>query len=381
MKRLLILVLLFLCFAVNVKADVEESVITDFFVRDKKSKELFEFNFYNDGDVILYSTKFVPYLENDKFEYINDSYEEFYGIDIETWNHIKNIIYFGFQYQDHEDILWYALVQAMVYQELGLNYEVVDINNQNIFMSFRTEYMQLRSLVKKYENLPEIYESGSEIDINYQEGFLLDYNDLQKFDWSIEEGLFLLQVGTDLYLEGMYPTVSNLTWKSKAIDTNNIIYYNTDSQFITRGGPTIYGDKLVVNVHGSMLKIINDSDDGNLLANSMIKVLNSENNLVEKLMTNELGYAEIELSAGKYRVIQESVNSSYLLNDKEINIVLSDCETKEIKITNSKKIIANKNDEYLILDVPATGISIRPIFIIISIIALLIGLIFYVKEK
>ena len=168
MKKILISILLFLSFSIKVEAKVEESVITDFFIRDKKSRELYEFNFYNDGETVLYSTKFVPYILNYEFDFIK-SYEEVLNLDKDAWNHLKNIIYFGFQYQNHDDILWYALTQAMIYQELGLNYEIVDLNNMNILMSYRTEYMQLRSLVKKHENLPEIYKDVTEINIDYKE--------------------------------------------------------------------------------------------------------------------------------------------------------------------------------------------------------------------
>lgn len=375
MKKILILILLFLSFSIKVEAKVEESVITDFFVRDKMSRELYEFNFYNDGEAVLYSTKFIPYVLNYDFDY-TESCEEALKLDKDAWNHLKNIIYFGFQYQNHDDILWYALTQAMIYQELGLNYEIVDLNNMNILMSYRTEYMQLRSLVKKHENLPEIYKSASEININYREKFLIGSNDTIKYEWYISDGLLLLQVGNEAYLEGLYPTTSKLTWKSKVDDIKNIIYYNSESQLVTRGGPAIYSDTLDVNVHGSMLKLTNISSDGKVIPNSIFNIYDKENNLVVSLTTNDLGYTDAELTPGNYYIVQNSVNEGYVLNDKAIDLELIDCETKELKIIN--EVV---EEEYIELEVPATGISIRPIFIIISIIALLIGLIFYVKEK
>ena len=96
-----------------------------------------------------------------------------------------------------------------------------------------------------------------------------------------------------------------------------------------------------------------DTDNENIkLENVEFEIKDSENNVVEKLITNKLGKAiSSELIIGKYKIHETATNKNYILNSKEIDVDVNYNEVSKIIVENEAKkgqikiVKVDKNDK------------------------------------
>lgn len=81
-----------------------------------------------------------------------------------------------------------------------------------------------------------------------------------------------------------------------------------------------------------------DKDDSNIkIPNVKFEILDSNNQVVDKVITNENGYAiSKKLPIGKYFLKEVKTNSNYVLNDEIININIESNKVLKLKIENEK---------------------------------------------
>ena len=84
-----------------------------------------------------------------------------------------------------------------------------------------------------------------------------------------------------------------------------------------------------------------DSEDNTIkLKGVEFEVINSSNEVVEKIITDENGYATTsELPIGEYKMKEVKTDSNHLLNDEIINVEVMENKAQKLNITNERIII------------------------------------------
>ncbi len=425
MKKILIIIAILISI-INIEVNaisIKEEVIANYFIKDEDSGLIYKLKYYIDEkNNYLYSSYPVENISNDVIYKREYAYEDFFGISQNKWYHIKNIMYYGYGYMGHEDLKWYIATQLLIYDEFGLNIKILDETNKDIFPNFKFEYDEIKRLVLEYEKLPSYFENN--IEFNYGENFLLEdtNNASENYGYIPSYPLKVVTIEGKKYLTAPYPLQSRLYLGYRDLNyTKNTIYYNKSISLIDRSGLAIRSHKVDVLVHGFKIKVKNVNEFGECIEGVKYTLYNSLNEVILTFKTDSSGlFITDYLPKDDYYLVQEEISFEYELLIDPISISYVDYGVSEITILNNFYKTENDNEEnfdreeennnqdnsiieevikpddeikvndeeniigskenFIILDVPSTGISIRPFFIGLAITFLIISLILYAKK-
>lgn len=204
----------------------------------------------------------------------SDIYNSTYDFNVsklneEEINYIKNISYFGYGYDNHNDIEYYMAVQEIIWEYLGSEdvywVNVMDVDGERINIDSYKE--EIVTLVDDYDdgvNL-ENYVDNMSVIIG-EELVLRDINDnLKYYDVVWGENCYAEIVDDNLHLKFNTNYVGNEVIKlirKKVYDYDTLLYYQGDSQKLISNGNVDDVVELKFEVRGQDIKIqLRDSVD------------------------------------------------------------------------------------------------------------------------
>ena len=291
------------------------------------------------------------------------------GLSNEKIEYIQKIMYFGYDYKNHEDYQYYMAAQEMIWEyisgvevywthELNINGQAIDID------SYKNEIL---TLMKQNEIIPSF--NGK----NYR---VLAGSTATIFDSNyVLEEYEITSVGSQkytisnsrLYVEtnkNVFQTDEIIVTRKNYYTNDTVLYYNNSSQKLMSVGrinmPT--AKCKVITVGGVLnFELVDSETKENLhqgqasLTGATYEIYDENNNLVTTFTTREGETNKIEnLPSQKYYIKQVVASPGYTLNDEVIGVEVNSLNknvTLEEKIIKSKveilKIYGDKNtNEY-----------------------------------
>ena len=121
-------------------------------------------------------------------------------------------------------------------------------------------------------------------------------------------------------------------------------------------------------IEGNIIINKYDADNNEVISNTEFTILDDNNNVIDKITTDETGKANIKLKYGKYYFQESNVNDNYILDDALYDVNINESIDYVFNIYN-KKVPVEEEEELVINDVPNTNsISIYPYLLIIGVI-------------
>ena len=177
MKKIIFVLMLLLLFSANVSASTRFSYkelvpnINMTLIRDKHTLMTVPLTLVRDDNEYVYSL--------DPFEYQNviDYYEEYkyndkiFNITEEQLDKINLIAYYGYNYEDHTGLDWYAFTQLLIWKSIDLSDGYfTDKTLKNKTDEYDDELQEIITLVDEHYKLPSIADKHYEhtIDSNYK---------------------------------------------------------------------------------------------------------------------------------------------------------------------------------------------------------------------
>lgn len=289
--------------------------------------------------------------------YVSD-YEKLSNVSYDDWNKIVLLAYYGYNYENHTDIKWYAVTQYMIWQiiEKNTNFYFTDTLNGNKVEKYKEEIEELNLLIKEHYNTPNFRryvaiapnktltltssnDEARKFIVTASKGIRIDKktNNSITFTPTLEgEGSILFSKNAKLYTNrpylyvdnngqnllapGVFPSViySVILLMPKADFTINKIDYDTNSS-ISLGEASLEGTEFTL--------------------------YNSKHEYVTTVKTDSSGRAIFkDLYYDKYYIKEVKAGNGYVLNDKEFEIEVGD-EGNNLTVSNQvikNKIVINK---------------------------------------
>ncbi len=357
MKRILLIIFLFLCF-INVNALERKFAGSEVLTGISYMK--------SDGKIVQYkntqvirdlTTNEVAYcvepftLLVDNSDYVSSTSNNTFGISSDKWEKIKLYAYYGYGYQSHLDKKWISITQLSIWRTLFPSYtfEWIDnVNSKNIIKPYNKELEELNNLVNRHSLKPK-FENEYYLKINdtitlddknnVLDNYSIKYSD---FLYEKKDNTLKIDAGKEVK-EGkiIFEKVSN-NYSSFAT-----YFYNSTSQNVMERGNvlpvtfeiniTTYDGNITVN------KVDNDKlDNSNASLDGAIFDLYDSNMNYISSTTIEDGKGLFDnLLFGKYYIKESKAGVGYYLN-QEVYEVTIDKDNIEKEITIGNSIIKSK---------------------------------------
>lgn len=350
MKKILIAIISIVLFYVyNVKAsEIIAEKIDDYFIYDTVTKNKYDLNIYKDNNEVFYCLGYNDEWSKDLSFGYSVILKDILNVSDNDVNRIRNIIYFGYGYEDHDNFPYYLVTQYMLFEELELNYIIIDKNNNDLKVLYSDYFDKISKLLNEFYVVPSFF--AKDIDLNYNEKYyLVDTNGvLSTFDLSIQYPGLIKKDGDKFYISSVKPGQVNMYVTKKVTNKDfNKIYYNDDMVLINRAGLGAITSKVKVNIHGIGIGIKNISEDGMHLKNSLIEIYNSNDEKVFGVFLDSNGSFENKyFPLDNYYIIQKTVEDGYVKILDKIWIEVNDYNKTEVLIVNEKpkaKVTINLN--------------------------------------
>ena len=267
----------------------------------------------------------------------------------EQMQRIKDIIHFGYTYQNHTDVKWYAITQFMVWQASDYtgDYYFTDRLNGNRISRFESEITEINSLIDEYHRLPSITNANVDI-VENQEITLVDQNNvLSKYR---SDNVHATIDNNTLTIKDLKEGNHTIHLYRNDITTSQIpLFYNSNNSqnMATIGDLEQIDIYLNINVSKTSLEITKiDSDtktttpsgDASLIG-AKYELLDQDKNKIKELIIDENNKASIEnLIYGKYYIKEVEAPIGYQLDPNIYEINISK-DNKEIQLYLENKVI------------------------------------------
>mgnify|MGYP004623343593 FL=1 len=251
----------------------------------------------------------------------NGSYEyNFNNLTQDELNKIKLYSYYGYGYQNHNSLNWYAATQYLIWKvkDFGLDIYYTDRLQGNRIDKFVDEMNEIKNLVNNSLIKPSF---NNNYNIKFGEVVTLhDNNSILKYYDVV--GDYIVNVSknnNDLIISGKNSGSGKIKLIRKFNYYTNypIIYSANDSQTLISSGNlndivieikvNVSGGKLIINKRDKETNRMTSQGDASL-GNAVYDILDENNNYVTSLTTDKDGYAETN------NVL--SINKIYLLKHR-----------------------------------------------------------------
>ncbi len=300
-------------------------------------------------------------IEPFRFFKENSNYESSININNlspEKIDTIKRLAYYGYGYDNHQELKWYAITQYLIWQETVQNGEIyfTYTPNGNKVYPFQTEIQELYNLVNNSRLKPSFINQTHYTTEN-NNLILTDTNNVLKDyktnNYIINDNNLII----NNLKEGSYSI--NLTKSYNKYNNPLVFYESPNSQNLVKLG-NIEDENIKINIEVLKTNItINkiDYDTKNIypqgessLDNAIIGLYDTNMNLIKeyKITNNKINIENINF--GKYYIKEITPGTGYNLNENiyEININKDNYDqiiTIENKVIKKKIIIEKKYGE------------------------------------
>lgn len=302
----------------------------------------------SDGKLVYCIEPFKLINTKNSYDVYNYNDKKF-NLNSDILNRINLIAYYGYNYNNHTDLKWYAATQFLIWQSFGLDGIYFDdpytLNKTN---DLTNEIKEIENLVNKYNVLPSFanktlqYSTNKTFKLVDENNVLNSYQILSSdIDVTIDNNVMNINTKED----GIYKIKFI---KKSPIDNEYLLYYLDGAQsLIAPGKINDINFELTIEVDGGSITINKvDSENKNrleaTLKGAIYGLYDSKDNLIEKLVTDEKGIAYIkDLPLGLYKIRELQPSKGYILDENiyEINITK---DTKDFTILSNESIIKGK---------------------------------------
>lgn len=286
----------------------------------------------------------------------------------ELWEKIELLAYYGYGYQDHTSLDWYAVTQYLIWKTLEPDSTIyfTDTLNGNRIDKYQSEIAELERLVNSHNQLPSFVNQKYQLTYN-EEYILTDTNQvLEHFTVQTDGNLTVKKEGNALRIVSKQLGTSKLTL-TKESTNKTTLYVDLESQsLIIRGGFNKISSEVEVELPSGTFQIRKkDKETGSTtpqgeasFVGTTFEIYNSDRSLVKQLMIQKDGYSNIiELPYGKYRIKEIKAGPGYKIDMKERYVDISesnrqliwswDNEVYKGKIILQKYYGSKEKEEYI----------------------------------
>ncbi len=365
MKKILLFIILFLCFIFNVKA---ESVTLTKEVYDNTYVYYYDSNLgktrYLHASKYLFGTTAAYCLELGKdissFEYeVNTSFD---GINIKksTLDYIKLVSYYGYNYPGHNTDNYYMATQHLIWRALvGTSIKFTRGFNPDDFYILTTEETQIAVLVNRHNIKPSF--DNTTIDFSMgKEMTLEDSNNVLYLYYSDDDNVVI--DGNKLIIKSEFDKKSITLKRHNYTNKEFFLYTSGNSQkMMSSGGISNSTSTINVNLKGgsiSIKKLDRDTMEATAqgeasLEGAIYDLCDSHYNVIDSFIIGKKNRID-KLAIGRYYVIERKAGEGYLVDDMAYVIDITE-DKLDINLTVSDKVIKRKVEIFKVYASSETG--------------------------
>ena len=273
------------------------------------------------------------------------------GYSEEARRQMELISYYGYKYDNHNDIKYYIATQGLIWR-LSPDEEIrwTTGGEYGTPIDITKEKNEILSLISKHNVLPEFNNSINELKVNERKEFIDNNGVLNNYDLEYPDDLEVIREDNKLIItpkkEGEFSI--NFIHK-KNYDSGTFLYdnFNTLTQSVAIfGAPTLVNGSMKNNAKNTKVNIYKkDKDTKELIYDKgiVIKINDLDNDTYLGEYEFIDGVINIELPLGKYKIEEISTCDGYKLN-----------EGLEFEITNQDNIDLDFYNEKVIMPVTST---------------------------
>lgn len=305
------------------------------------------------------TNKFAYCIEPEAFFNENEDYtstDNPYNLNKNQIERIKALAYYGYNYENHSDIKWYAITQLLIWKQADPNgiYYFTDSLNGKYTDIYSNEINELNNLVNDYFKTPSFNGKTIEI-VNGKTAIIEDTNNVlknYKNPWTGEIKENKLIIETKTFNDGDHQFTLE---KKDNINSAPAIFFESNNSQNTLIPGSIPQEKIHFNLRTIKTKLeINkisastNNEIKNLLSNNKASLtgtifeITQNNKYIGQIMIDKNGYGKMEgLDFGKYSLKEIKAGPGYILNDKIISFEITK-ENNKIELTIENEIIKKR---------------------------------------
>ena len=317
-----------------------------------KYEQMRVFRRSSDGNIVYCIELWESLRSNITFKGYDINQHSYADIDYDTWQKIVLISYYGYGYQEHTDIKWYAITQFMIWRELSPNSNIyfTDTLNGNKIIKYENEINEINQLISSHGILPSF--DNETYELSYNDSFTIndENNVLGKFNIVGYTNMSVKKIGNQLTVTKTVPGVSKLTFVNggKNYDRKPVVYIDSNGQDVLLPGNYdqvkaitcfyLYSSDITVNMKSLGVTDISSSDAS--FNGTKLQLLDLNKKLVKELIVekdNKIVFTNIPY--GNYYLKQMVSGEGYLLSD-DLVFVTIDSNKEEVDFYN--QVIKNQ---------------------------------------
>ncbi len=256
----------------------------------------------------------------------SDNYAERTGMRQDQWIWIQLLAYYGYGYQNHTDISWYAATQYLIWQtiELDSTFYFTDTLNGNQADKFITEINEINNLVFKHYTKPSFHNNTYNINLGSSIDIIDTNNVLDKYTISNNEAINFEKNNNILRIKGVSPGKTTLNLTKINIEEVSKIYVDPTSQdLLVRGRHAGVPAKININILGGNIKITKKDSETKTkipqgeasLVGAIYNVYDEKGTIVAEIPIKEGSEGlSPDLPYGKYSIEEKKAGSGYQLD-------------------------------------------------------------------
>lgn len=348
-------------------------------IMDKNGKKVYRqfrmiYSKKNDELVYCIEPGAVLSLEN----YLDfDQYNAVFNISDEAFEKIKLIGYFGYKYNNHLDIKWYAITQYLIWKEtMPENWDVyfVDENKNRIDNMFENEINEIINLINNYKNKPAINDNYY-FNINEDIEIVDDNNLIDKYSSNFSNlNIMNNKIHINKFNEpGKYDVSLNYINYVKPM----FFYHSTGQNIFVSG--SVYQDNLNFKLEITSGKVnVNECDQDTFLSSfngGEYEVLDQDDEVIDTFKCDNNECISNYLPVGNLKIRVKNLSDDFEKNEHIYDVEVLNNEVSNINICSLKKKIEipvediplddtdiekeiiekfNTNSDEVIIDIPYT---------------------------
>ena len=373
MKKLLLMLVLFLLCIVNVNALTDkfymEEWIDNIYLKKVNSKiisyEKARFMKKKSDGALVYCIEPFKYMsEEEKYNGYTEDYAKKLGISEATWNKITLIAYYGYGYGNHTQDKWYPVTQIMIWREIDKNadFYFTDTLNGNKITSYDDEIKEINTLVKNHNKLPSFANKDYNFSIK-SNNILTDSNNVLN-GFTIESSSNKLDIKKEqnnLYINTTDEISSSIIFKKDFTKYNKVPIIFIDSEYqniMAPGKINSINFSIDIEVMSGNIEITKLDFDTNtvkpqgegILIGSTYAIYDHLGNIVDTLAIDDTNTAKSKgLGFGKYTIKEIKSMKGYYLDENSYDVVIDENNLMQsLKLKN--KVIKSKIQIYKYYD-------------------------------
>ena len=368
MKKIFLFVMLFFCFAFNVKAesatlinDVYEDTYVYYYDSNMGKTRYLYASKYLFGDTPAYCVELGKDITSLNYTFSN-SFADL-NIDERKLDSIKLISYYGYNYPGHETDLYYMATQNLIWRTLvGTSVKYTIGFNPDKFYNFSSEIDEISKLIYRHNIKPSF--DGDTITVIKGKGdVVVDENDILSMYYSDDH--YVRIVGNRLYIEPGFDSDTIVLKRKNYTDKEFLLFSSGNSQkMITSGGIDNSISKINVEyITGSIELVKYDSETKDsstqgeaTLDGAVYELLDSDKNLIDTFVSGKKNKIS-GLRLGRYYVIEKKASKGYLIDHKVYVVDIKE-DDLDIVVTSYEEVIKRKLEIFKVYASDDTGFLI-----------------------